>query len=287
MKSNHAMSAEASSSTQISTNSYKTAEEYPASDIPDLGGHTYPQLTRIWNNPEVLRAMSLDMPTVKFPAEVPEPEYSPLPVCKPGESATLHSARMRVANAAQSQIEEEWLTAVEAQEEQLTDWKQWWVAYEEIENSQISAWLEAVHKVEKEEKEEREWVEHAEKERAEKEQVDRLNREREECACMRKMTLVAGGDNDGMYEMPRVKQSVKGKKGASWKHARASAESPSESCKQTRIEPGPSEEGVWVTVEDGQECDNCQQQKKNPVACERQIKMQDEQTQLIGTCKAC
>uniref|UniRef100_A0A0W0G0G6 Uncharacterized protein n=1 Tax=Moniliophthora roreri TaxID=221103 RepID=A0A0W0G0G6_MONRR len=163
MKSNHAMLAKASSSTQISADSYKTAEEYPASNISDLGGHTYPWLTHTWNNPEVLRTMSLNMPTVEFLAKVPEPKYPPLPVCKPSESATLHSAHTGV------------LTTVEAWEEQLTEWKQWWVAYEEIENGQILVWLEVVHKAEKEEKEEREQAEHAEKERVEKEQVERLN----------------------------------------------------------------------------------------------------------------
>ncbi|ESK80842.1 hypothetical protein Moror_15437 [Moniliophthora roreri MCA 2997] len=149
MKSNHAMLAKASSSTQISADSYKTAEEYPASNISDLGSHTYPWLTHTWNNPEVLRTMSLNMPTVEFLAKVPEPKYPPLPVCKPSE--------------------------MEAWEEQLTEWKQWWVAYEEIENGQILVWLEVVHKAEKEEKEEREQAEHAEKERVEKEQVERLN----------------------------------------------------------------------------------------------------------------
>ncbi|ESK80762.1 hypothetical protein Moror_15449 [Moniliophthora roreri MCA 2997] len=54
-----------------------------------------------------------------------------------------------------------------------------------------------------------------------------------------------------------------------------------------RVELGSSEEGVWVPVEDGQECDNCQRWKKNPVACERQIKTWNGQTQPIGTCKAC
>uniref|UniRef100_A0A0W0EVU2 Uncharacterized protein n=1 Tax=Moniliophthora roreri TaxID=221103 RepID=A0A0W0EVU2_MONRR len=76
------MSANASSSTQPSADSYKTAEEYPASTISDLGGHTYPRLICTWNDPEVLKAMSLDMPIVKFPAKVPEPEFPPLPVCK-------------------------------------------------------------------------------------------------------------------------------------------------------------------------------------------------------------
>ncbi|ESK85621.1 hypothetical protein Moror_9975 [Moniliophthora roreri MCA 2997] len=98
------MSAEASSSTQISTDSYKTTEDYPTSDIPDLGSHTYPRLTHTWKDPEVLKAMALEMPILKFLAKVLEPEYPPLPVCKPSESATLHSA-------------------LEAQEEQLAEWK--------------------------------------------------------------------------------------------------------------------------------------------------------------------
>ncbi|ESK81269.1 hypothetical protein Moror_8476 [Moniliophthora roreri MCA 2997] len=66
------MSANASSSTQPSADSYKTAEEYPASTISDLGGHTYPRLICTWNDPEVLKAMSLDMPIVKFPAKLEE-----------------------------------------------------------------------------------------------------------------------------------------------------------------------------------------------------------------------
>uniref|UniRef100_A0A0W0F9P4 Uncharacterized protein n=1 Tax=Moniliophthora roreri TaxID=221103 RepID=A0A0W0F9P4_MONRR len=212
------MSADASSSTQVSAKSYKTAEEYPTSDIPDLGGHTYPWLTRTWNDPEFLKAMSLDMPIIEFPAEVLEPEYPPLPVHKPGESATLH-------------------LALEAQKEQLTEWKQWQVAYEEIKNRQILVWLKAVHKAKKEEKEERERAEHAEQERIEKEWVERLRREREECAHARNMTLVAGED-DGTYETPCVKWSAEGKKGASQKHARTLAGSPVESHKQTRIELG-------------------------------------------------
>ncbi|ESK91224.1 hypothetical protein Moror_2903 [Moniliophthora roreri MCA 2997] len=77
------MSADASSSTQQSTDSYKTMEEYPASTIPDLGGHMYSRLTHTWDNPEVLKAMSLDMPIVEFPAEVAEPEFPLLPVRKP------------------------------------------------------------------------------------------------------------------------------------------------------------------------------------------------------------
>ncbi|ESK82513.1 hypothetical protein Moror_14397 [Moniliophthora roreri MCA 2997] len=245
MKSNHEMSADASSSTQVSAKSYKTAEEYPTSDIPDLGGHTYPWLTRTWNDPEFLKAMSLDMPIIEFPAEVLEPEYPPLPVHKPGESATLH-------------------LALEAQKEQLTEWKQWQVAYEEIKNRQILVWLKAVHKAKKEEKEERERAEHAEQERIEKEWVERLRREREECAHARNMTLVAGED-DGTYETPCVKWSAEGKKGASQKHARTLAGSPVESHKQTRIELG-------------LKCNNCQRWKKNPVACERQIETQDRQT---------
>ncbi|ESK83180.1 hypothetical protein Moror_14975 [Moniliophthora roreri MCA 2997] len=199
------MSAEASSSTQISADSYKTAEEYPASDIPDLGSHTYPQPTCTWKDPEVLRAMAPEMPIIEFPAEVLEPGYPPLPVCKLGE--------------------------MEAWEEQLTEWKQWRVAYEEIKNGQILAWLEAVHKAEKEEKEERE--------------------EREEHARVRNMTPAVGED-DGMYKTPCAGRSAKGKKGASQKHARALAESSIKSHKQTRVEPGSSKEGVWVPVEDGQ-----------------------------------
>ncbi|ESK80772.1 hypothetical protein Moror_15441 [Moniliophthora roreri MCA 2997] len=97
----------------------------------------------------------------------------------------------------------------------------------------------------------------------------------------------AAGEDDGTYETPHVRRLAKGKKGASRKHARASAESPTKSHKRTRIEPGSSEEGVWVPVEDGQECDNCWKQKKNPVVCERQIKTWDSQTQPIGACKAC
>ncbi|ESK86259.1 hypothetical protein Moror_16621 [Moniliophthora roreri MCA 2997] len=107
------MSANASSSTQQSADSYKTAEEYPASTIPDLSGY---------------------VPIVKFLAEVAEPEYSPLPVCKPGESTTLYSAHMRVASAAQSRLEADWLAALEAREEQLADWKQWCITYKKIEN---------------------------------------------------------------------------------------------------------------------------------------------------------
>ncbi|ESK81462.1 hypothetical protein Moror_15804 [Moniliophthora roreri MCA 2997] len=114
------MSADTSSSTQQSTDSYKTMEEYPASTIPDLSGHTYPWLTRTWNNPEVLKVMSLDMLIVEFPAKIPEP---PLPIHKPGKSATLHSAHMKVASALWSQLEADWLATLEAQEEQLADWK--------------------------------------------------------------------------------------------------------------------------------------------------------------------
>ncbi|ESK82087.1 hypothetical protein Moror_3527 [Moniliophthora roreri MCA 2997] len=121
------MSAEASSSTQQSTDSYKTVEEYSASSIPDLGDYTYPQLTHIWNNLEVLKAMSLEMPIIKFLAEVSEPEYPPLPIYKP-----------------------DWLATLEAWEEQLAKWKWWQVAYEEIENGQIMVWLEEVKKAEKE-----------------------------------------------------------------------------------------------------------------------------------------
>ncbi|ESK82110.1 hypothetical protein Moror_3500 [Moniliophthora roreri MCA 2997] len=99
--------------------------------------------------------MAPEMPIIEFLAEVLESEYPPLPVHKPSKSDTLHSAHMRVANSAWSQIKKEWLAAVEAQEEQLTEWKQWWVAYEEIENRQILAWLEVVRKAKKEEKEER------------------------------------------------------------------------------------------------------------------------------------
>uniref|UniRef100_A0A0W0FJJ4 Uncharacterized protein n=1 Tax=Moniliophthora roreri TaxID=221103 RepID=A0A0W0FJJ4_MONRR len=264
------MLAKASSNTQISTDSYKTTEDYPASNIPDLGSCTYPQPTHTWKDPEVLKAMAPEMPILEFPAEVLEPEYPPLPVCKPGESATLYLVHTRVANSAWSRIEEEWLAMVEAQEEQLAEWKQWQVAYKRIEDGQILAWLEAVCKSEKEEKEEREREERAKQERVEKEQVERLRRECEERAHARNMTLVVGED-DGTYETPRVRQSAEGKKGASWKHARALAKSSIESHKQIRVELGSSEEGVWVSVEDGQECDNCQQRKKNPVACERQI----------------
>ncbi|ESK88325.1 hypothetical protein Moror_14824 [Moniliophthora roreri MCA 2997] len=127
------MLAEASSSAQASSDTYKTTEEYSASSIPDLSRHMYPQLTCNWEDPEVLKAMSSDMLIVKFPAGVSEPEYPSLPVCKP-----------------------DWLATVEAQEEQLTEWKQWWVAYEEIKNGQIMESLEAVKKAEKEEREERE-----------------------------------------------------------------------------------------------------------------------------------
>uniref|UniRef100_A0A0W0G0A4 Uncharacterized protein n=1 Tax=Moniliophthora roreri TaxID=221103 RepID=A0A0W0G0A4_MONRR len=63
----------------------------------------------------------------------------------------------------------------------------------------------------------------------------------------------AAGEGDGIYKMPRAKWSAEGKKGASWKHARSPAGSPSEGWKCTRVEPGPSEEGVWTTVEEGQE----------------------------------
>uniref|UniRef100_A0A0W0FPH8 Uncharacterized protein n=1 Tax=Moniliophthora roreri TaxID=221103 RepID=A0A0W0FPH8_MONRR len=128
------MSANASSSTQQSADSCKTAEEYPASTIPDLSGCMYSRLTCIWNNPEVLKVMSPDVPIVKFLAEVAEPEYSPLPVCKPGESTTLYSAHMRVASAAQSRLEADWLAALEAREEQLADWKRWCITYKKIEN---------------------------------------------------------------------------------------------------------------------------------------------------------
>uniref|UniRef100_A0A0W0G0T3 Uncharacterized protein n=1 Tax=Moniliophthora roreri TaxID=221103 RepID=A0A0W0G0T3_MONRR len=117
------MSADASSSTQQSTDSYKTMEEYPASTIPDLGGHMYSRLTHTWDNPEVLKAMSLDMPIVEFPAEVAEPEFPLLPR----------------------------------------------IMYEEIENGQITVWLEEVKKAEKKVWEEREHIECAEKERVEKE----------------------------------------------------------------------------------------------------------------------
>uniref|UniRef100_A0A0W0FEP1 Uncharacterized protein n=1 Tax=Moniliophthora roreri TaxID=221103 RepID=A0A0W0FEP1_MONRR len=224
------MSAEASSSTQISTDSYKTTKEYSASSIPDLGGHTYPWLTCTWKDPKMLKAMSLDMPIVEFLAKVPEPEYPSLLVCQP-----------------------EWLVTIEAWEEQLIKWKWWQVAYEEIENRQISAWLEAVCKAKKEEKEEREWAEHAEKERVEKEQVEKLKRKCEEHAHVRRTTPVAGGEDNRTYETFHMKRMTKEKKGASWKHARSLAKSPSESCKCTRIELGLSEEGVWVTVEDSQE----------------------------------
>uniref|UniRef100_A0A0W0FZM2 Uncharacterized protein n=1 Tax=Moniliophthora roreri TaxID=221103 RepID=A0A0W0FZM2_MONRR len=264
-KSNHTMSAEASSNTQISADSYKTVEDYPASDLPDLGGHSYPWPTRTWKDPEVLKAMALEMPILEFLAEVLEPEYPPFPVRKPGKSATLYSVRMRVANSAQSRIEEEWLATVEAWEKQLAEWKQWQVAYEGIEDGQILAWLEAVCKAEKEEKEKRE---HTKQEKVEKERVERLRREREERARARN-TTPAVGEDDGTYETPCARRSADGKKskgvtkfrfdsvevpspGASWKHARASAESPIESHKRTRVEPGSSEEGVWVTVEDGQ-----------------------------------
>ncbi|ESK88470.1 hypothetical protein Moror_14706 [Moniliophthora roreri MCA 2997] len=108
------MLANTSSSTQQSTDSYKTMKEYSASAIPDLSGHMYPQLTHIWNDPEVLKAMSLDMPIVKFPAEVPEPKFPPLPICKPGESTTLYLAHMKVASAAWSQLEADWLATLEA-----------------------------------------------------------------------------------------------------------------------------------------------------------------------------
>ncbi|ESK81114.1 hypothetical protein Moror_6026 [Moniliophthora roreri MCA 2997] len=242
------MSAEASSNTQISADSYKTVEDYPASDLPDLGGHSYPWPTRTWKDPEVLKAMALEMPILEFLAEVLEPEYPPFPVRKPGKSATLYSVRMRVANSAQSRIEEEWLATVEAWEKQLAEWKQWQVAYEGIEDGQILAWLEAVCKAEKEEKEKRE---HTKQEKVEKERVERLRREREERARARN-TTPAVGEDDGTYETPCARRSADGKKSASWKHARASAESPIESHKRTRVEPGSSEEGVWVTVEDGQ-----------------------------------
>uniref|UniRef100_A0A0W0FP58 Uncharacterized protein n=1 Tax=Moniliophthora roreri TaxID=221103 RepID=A0A0W0FP58_MONRR len=69
------MSAKASSSTQISANSYKTTEEYPASDISDLGGRTYSRPTHTWKDPEVLKAMAPEMPIIKFLAKVLEPEY--------------------------------------------------------------------------------------------------------------------------------------------------------------------------------------------------------------------
>uniref|UniRef100_A0A0W0FHG9 Uncharacterized protein n=1 Tax=Moniliophthora roreri TaxID=221103 RepID=A0A0W0FHG9_MONRR len=263
MKSNHAMLAEASSNTQISADSYKTAEDYPASDIPDLGGRTYPQLTCTWKDPEVLKAMALEMPILEFPAKVLEPEYPPLPVHKPSKSATLYLACMRVANSAWSQIEKEWLAAVEAQKEQLAEWKQWWVAYEGIEDRQILAWLEAVHKAKKEEKKEREHAEHTKQERVEKEQVERLRREREEHARARNTTPAAGED-DGTYETPHARWLAKGRNGASRKHARALAESLIESHKRTRVEPG-------------SKCNNWQWWKKNPVVCKR----------LISTCKAC
>ncbi|ESK81461.1 hypothetical protein Moror_15803 [Moniliophthora roreri MCA 2997] len=148
------------------------------------------------------------------------------------------------------------------------------------------AWLEEVKKAEKEAWEEKEHVECAEKERAEKKQVERLKREREECACARNI-MPAAGKGDGTYETPCAKQSAEGKKGASQKHARSPVGSPSGGRKGMRVEPGPSEEGVWMTVEEGQECNNCQKRKKNPVACERQIEMRDSQTWLIGTCKVC
>uniref|UniRef100_A0A0W0FEF8 Uncharacterized protein n=1 Tax=Moniliophthora roreri TaxID=221103 RepID=A0A0W0FEF8_MONRR len=173
MKFNHAMSAEASSSTQVSADSYKTAESYPASDIPNLGSHTYSRPTRTWKDPEVHRAMAPEMPILEFPAEVLEPKYPPLP--------------------------EEWLAAVEAQEEQLAEWKQWQVAYEGIEDGQILAWLEAVRKAKKEEKEERECAKRTEQERVEKEWVERLRRECEEHARVRN-TTPAVGEDDGTYE---------------------------------------------------------------------------------------
>ncbi|ESK81557.1 hypothetical protein Moror_5100 [Moniliophthora roreri MCA 2997] len=192
------MLAEASSNTQISADSYKTAEDYPASDIPDLGGRTYPQPTCTWKDPEVLKAMALEMPILEFPAKVLEPEYPPLPVHKPSKSATLY-------------------LALEAQKEQLAEWKQC---------------LQA----KKEEKKEREHAEHTKQERVEKEQVERLRREREERARARNTTPAAGED-DGTYETSHARWLAKGKNGASRKHARALAESLIESHKQTRVEP--------------------------------------------------
>ncbi|ESK81161.1 hypothetical protein Moror_14881, partial [Moniliophthora roreri MCA 2997] len=177
MKFNHEMSAEASSSMQVSTKSYKTAEEYPTSDIPDLGSHMYPQLTCTWNNSKMLKAMSSDMPIVNFLADVPEPKYPPLPVHKPSKSATLYLACTKVA-------------------------------YEEIKNSQISAWLEVVHKAKKKEKEEREQAKCAEKERVEKEWVEKLKREHEEHAHVRRMMPVAGGEDDRTYETPCMKRTA-------------------------------------------------------------------------------
>uniref|UniRef100_A0A0W0F2J3 Uncharacterized protein n=1 Tax=Moniliophthora roreri TaxID=221103 RepID=A0A0W0F2J3_MONRR len=258
------MLAEASSSAQTSSDTYKTTEEYSASSIPDLSRHMYSQPTHNWKDPEVLKAMSSDMLIVKFPAEVSEPEYPSLPVCKPDESATLYLAY--------------WLATVEAQEEQLTEWKQWQVAYEEIKNGQIIEWLEAVKKAEKEEREERERAKHVEKERVEKEQVERLKRKQEECAHARN-TMPAVG-NDRTYEMPYVRRLAKGKKGASQKHARSPVGSPSEGCKCTHVEPVLSKEGVWTTVEEGQECDNCQKRKKNLVACLPVVK---DLVQLCGS----
>uniref|UniRef100_A0A0W0F9T7 Uncharacterized protein n=1 Tax=Moniliophthora roreri TaxID=221103 RepID=A0A0W0F9T7_MONRR len=142
------MSAEASSSTQTSiqvdSNSYKITEEYSISDISNLSSHTYPQMTHIhmWNDFKVLKVMALEMPIVEFLAKIPEPKYPPLSIWKPGESAAMFGACMKIANAEQSCLEAVrqgksasvtspdppttagWLVAVEAREEQLTKWKQ-------------------------------------------------------------------------------------------------------------------------------------------------------------------
>ncbi|ESK81352.1 hypothetical protein Moror_16701, partial [Moniliophthora roreri MCA 2997] len=95
MKSNYKMLAEASSSMQVSADSYKTAEEYSTSDIPNLSGYTYPRPTCTFNNPEVLKVMFPEMPVVEFLAEVLEPNYPSPPPKKPGKSTTVFLARMK------------------------------------------------------------------------------------------------------------------------------------------------------------------------------------------------
>uniref|UniRef100_A0A0W0FMZ6 Uncharacterized protein n=1 Tax=Moniliophthora roreri TaxID=221103 RepID=A0A0W0FMZ6_MONRR len=165
-----------SSNTQVSADSYKTTENYPTSDISDLGGCTYPQPTRIWKDPEVLKAMALEMPILEFPAEVLEPEYPPFPVHKPSKKPN------RGGIAGRSGSPEGAACQMEA----------------------VAGCIRG----------DRGWADFgmAGGKRVEKEQVERLRREHEEHARARNTTLAAGED-DGTYEIPRARRSAEGKKG--------------------------------------------------------------------------
>uniref|UniRef100_A0A0W0F9J3 Uncharacterized protein n=1 Tax=Moniliophthora roreri TaxID=221103 RepID=A0A0W0F9J3_MONRR len=125
--------------------------QYPVMPIPNISQHTYPQATYLWKDLLVLKEMSKDCLIVEFPALVPEPEFPLLIVQAPGEKLAVWGAHHRADTQERAQISAEWEMALNAQEEQLLDWKHFQSTYEQIENGQIKEWLQEQQEAEEQE----------------------------------------------------------------------------------------------------------------------------------------